>query len=111
MRHEKTGNQETFVEAGGHPRGSVLRCAGEIDLSSVEALRQALTSSIQAGITPVEVDLTETRYLDSEAIRALLHAHRQLEDRGGSLRLRAQPRTVRLLQKLGLDHVLEVQTT
>lgn len=98
------------IEAAGWPPGSILRCFGEIDLSSVDCLTQALAASIEAGVLEMEVDLREVDYLDSSALKALLWAQRQLERRGSKLILRAGPRVEHLCRLVGLDRVLEIRS-
>jgi anti-anti-sigma factor len=52
----------------------ILTAAGEIDLSNIDAFKQALTSSAAAaaaGGVPLTVDMTAVEYLDSAAINVL----------------------------------------
>jgi anti-anti-sigma factor len=105
----KTRTRTLRIEAAGQPRGAVLRCAGAIDLSSVETLRQALAASMRAGLPAVEVDVSEIHYLDSEAIRVLLEARDQLSRVGTSLYVRIDPRAARMFHRLGLDRLLDIR--
>lgn len=57
----------------------------------------------------VEVDLSETRTMDSEGIGALIAVHKRLAERNGRLRLKRPSAFVsQLLQLLKLDRVLEI---
>src|SRR5688572_10794490 len=79
------------IQVTGQPAGTVLRCAGEMDLSNVDCLRRALTAAIEQGHPEVEVDLREVAFLDSSTIDALLTAHYELAKQGRMLRIRARP--------------------
>lgn len=105
----QTGTPLLSAEAAGHPVGTVLRCVGEIDLSSVDCLNQALTASIEAGVPALEVDLRKVVYLDSSAIKALLWAHHQQARRGGALTVRVGPLAERLCRLIGLHRILEIR--
>jgi len=57
----------------------------------------------------VEVDLSQTRTMDSEGVGALISVHKHLRERDGTLRLkRPTPFVHQLLQLLRLDRVLEI---
>jgi anti-sigma B factor antagonist len=57
----------------------------------------------------VEVDLSQTRAMDSEGIGALISVHKRLRERDGTLRLKQPtPFVSQLLQLLRLDRVLEI---
>lgn len=97
------------IEAAGWPPGAILRCFDEIDLSSVDCLKQALAASIEAGVSVLEVNLREVVSLDSSAIKALLWAHRQQADRGGALTVRVGPPAARLCRLIGLARILDIR--
>jgi anti-anti-sigma factor len=62
------------LDTGRRDGGLILTAAGEIDLSNIDAFKQALTSSVAqatAGGAPLTVDLTAVEYLDSAAINVL----------------------------------------
>lgn len=106
IAREKALQTRLSVESTGWPLGSILRCAGEIDLGNVEELHRALAHSIWMGLREVDVDLVEITFLDSSAIKALLHAQRELASRDGNLHVLGGALTARLLRLLGLDGVL-----
>ncbi len=97
------------VESTDHAAGAVLRCAGDIDLSSAAYLERALAASIATGTPVLEVDLREVRYFDSSAIKALLNAQDALAAGGRRMTVRVQPSARALLRVLKLDRVLDVQ--
>jgi anti-anti-sigma factor len=109
MIEGKTEGPLLRIEATGRPRGAVLRCAGEIDLSNLHLFEQALAASIARAVPTVEVDLSAVAYMDSSTLHALLRAHRELAAAGRALRVRARPWGVRLFSLLRLDRLIEVQ--
>jgi anti-sigma B factor antagonist len=60
-------------------RHFVLAVAGEVDLSSVSALQEALDHAAQSGPADVWIDLTEVEFIDSTGLTALVVAHRLLD--------------------------------
>jgi anti-sigma B factor antagonist len=91
------------IEASQFPQQTLLRCVGEIDLTSAECLLQALTAAITAGSPEVVVDLREVQFLDSAAIRVLVRTHAILRDRGRSLEALVTPGMAKLFHLLQLD--------
>jgi anti-anti-sigma factor len=98
------------IQAAGEPPGAALRCAGEIDLSSVDCLQQALSKSIALQVPAVEVDLREVTFLDSSAIQALAAACHDLESGGRRLRVIAGGWITRLLRMVKMDCMLDLRT-
>jgi len=68
--------------AGG---GLVIAVRGEIDLFTAPELKSALTEAIDADVSRIVVDLTETGFLDSTALGVLIGALRRLRAGGGRL--------------------------
>jgi anti-sigma B factor antagonist len=90
--------------------GSVVTLAGEADLTTVAALREALSAQIDGGARHLTVDLSRLRFADSMALHALAVAGRAIEEAGGKLELlRPQPPVARVLELLCLDQVLTVR--
>ena len=87
----------------------VLWVAGEVDLHNAPELTGHLARLAATGPSSVVVDLSETRYFDSSAVRALVLAGRDPVP----LRVVAAPgTTVRsTLAVLGLEEVLSVHDT
>jgi anti-anti-sigma factor len=66
-----------------YPGVSTLRLSGEIDLSTVEQLREAITREIERGeVAAVLIDLDGVTFLDSTGIGALVQG-RGLASRHG----------------------------
>ena len=70
------------IERRTAPVGDVLVVRGEVDLTSVQTLEDAI-----AGVSaPVLVlDLCELEFLDSAGMRAIDHAHRRFGEEGRAL--------------------------
>jgi anti-anti-sigma factor len=109
MRDCKTEGALLRIDAAGRPPRAVIRCAGEIDLSNLHLLEQALAVAIAAGAPTLHVDLSAVDYLDSSTFLALLRAHRKLAAEGRALRVRASPWGLRLFRLLRLDRLIDVQ--
>jgi anti-anti-sigma factor len=61
---------------------SVIAVAGELDLSTVPALRGALSGAAERGVSRLVIDLTEVSFIDSVGVGAVLHAKRRLPEDG-----------------------------
>jgi len=85
---------------------AVLHVRGELDAYSAPGLEDQLSRLIAEKVEGVVLDLSETAFLDSSGLRAILTAQRRLSENHGELRLRAPSEAVtRLLEITGLtDH-------
>jgi anti-anti-sigma factor len=86
--------------------GVVLTVTGEIDVTTIGALAEALDHAADAA--PVVVaDLTGVTFMDSTGLSTMLRAHHDLVARGGRLALvGAQPSVQRVLDLTGVDTVI-----
>ena len=85
---------------------AVIRLRGELDLVSASDLRHELFGMIDGGANVVVVDLETTTFIDSMTIGILLGAVRQLQQRGGELRIAcADPNIKRIFEITLLDRV------
>ena len=94
------------VDAG--DAGPVVMLSGEVDITNVDRLEDALNAQITAGSRILTVDLAGLRFADSTAIVALVQAGRTLKARGGRLDL-TNPQST-LAQMLALMGVVESLT-
>lgn len=86
----------------------IVQLTGEIDLTTVSSLIQALRKATESG-NKVMVDMSGVSYLDSQGVRALRNAHQQAIVNGGALRLRGCHGVVdRVLRLVGLDRVIPI---
>jgi anti-sigma B factor antagonist len=80
--------------------GCLIRARGEIDMSSVDALRHPLESARKAGAATV-VDLIDVGFMDSSGLHLLLNAALDAEADGWSLSFRPSPQVHRVLEVTG----------
>ena len=81
-----------------------LDVGGEIDLATVDAVRDHLALLVEAGTGDVEVDMAAVTFCDATVLRVLLSAQQTLAVDGRRLQVvNASAPTTRLLQLAGLD--------
>jgi anti-sigma B factor antagonist len=85
---------------------AILTVRGELDAYSAPGLEDQVTRLLGDHVADVVLDLSETGFLDSSGLRAILTAQRRLGESNGRLVLRAPSEPVtRLLEITGLtDH-------
>ena len=97
------GIEDRPVEGG---RAHVVAVRGEVDLFTAPEFKQRVMAPIAAGIDLVVVDLTETTFIDSSSLGALIGAHRRLKSRGGRLIVACDDEAiVKTFRITGLDGV------
>jgi anti-sigma B factor antagonist len=90
----------------------VLAVQGELDAYTAPGLEDHISSVLNEGASTLVLDLSQTGFLDSSGLRALLTVHRRLEANGGGLELRdASEPVLRLLEITGLREHFGIQTT
>jgi anti-sigma B factor antagonist/stage II sporulation protein AA (anti-sigma F factor antagonist) len=105
---DSDGYQVRVVDVQGEP---VVEVAGEIDLHARQDLVTAIDSASTAGRRLV-VDLSQTTFIDSAALTALLDAWRSQNAAGRELVLRKpSPVVVRTLEITGLIEALTIDGT
>ena len=78
---EKTPDLEVVTEAVGDSV-RVIAVAGELDISTVSGLRDALKRVTSEGVTGLVVDLAQVTFVDSVAVGSILQAKRRMTDDG-----------------------------
>jgi len=87
----------------------VVAVSGEVDLFTSPEFKQRVMAPVAAGSEHVIVDLTETTFIDSSSLGALIAAHRRLKARGGGLVVAcAGDPIVKTFRITGLDGVFTV---
>jgi len=96
------------IETIARDEGSVsLALRGEFDLANISIVRIALADHVLHGRCVIRLDMSGVQYMDSTMMGALVEAHQQCHDKGGSLILTDVPERVRRLLCIGgLDSVL-----
>lgn len=87
---------------------TIVRLRGEADVFTLPVVVDALARAIADSEGPVIVDLADTGFIDTGAVRAIARAWQFLDDRQRTLTLRSPSRmAARVLGLLGLSHLLE----
>ena len=92
-------------------RGSfaVLTVVGEVDLGTVSALADAVSTATSDGSADLVIDLGGVTFLDSSGLKVLVSTLKRTEKAGKSLSLVAVPRVVmRVLTVTALDKVFSI---
>ncbi len=90
---------------------AVLTVRGELDAYSAPGLEDQVGRLITQGVGTIVLDLSDTGFLDSSGLRAILTAQRRLTEGGGQLSLRTPSEPVtRLLEITGLTDHFTVET-
>jgi anti-sigma B factor antagonist len=85
---------------------AVVAVRGELDAYSAPRLENQISKLLSESVDEVVLDLSDTGFLDSSGLRAILSAHRRLAESDRRLQLRSPSEAVtRLLEITGLtDH-------
>ena len=87
----------------------MVTAAGEIDVTNADGLRDALLSALNAGALGLVVDMSETTFLDSAGVTAVVRASRRATASDAVLRLAVTaPQVLRVLNLVGIDRLVEV---
>lgn len=87
----------------------VIELAGEMDLATVEPVRDRLVRIAESVPGVVIVDLAKVEFLDSTALGMFVRMHRAVTDRGGLLVLvNVLPAVGRPISLTGLDRIITV---
>lgn len=89
--------------------GPILRCSGELTVSTVEALRRELDLLLPLGHPTLTLNLSGCGFLDVDGILAILDTFKRMRKEGRQLTVIAGTESMsRLLQVLGIDWILPV---
>jgi anti-sigma B factor antagonist len=92
--------------------GWLLTVTGEIDLGTVDILRNAVTDALQAESSDLVIDLDDVSYIDSTGLGVLVGTYKRLADRRRSLTVRcSKPQVLRLLEITGLTDLFQIDRT
>jgi anti-sigma B factor antagonist len=83
--------------------------AGEVDLSTAPALKQALLETIEGGARRVLVDLSHATFIDSTTLGVLMGAVKRLRPAGGELAIACNDPNIRKIFEITLlDRVFTI---
>ena len=107
----RPGDVEVHVEAPpAVGSATIVRVEGDLDMATSPELEQALENANPAG--RIVVDLSGCTFLDSSALRVLVHQARAAEDAGGAIALvTTDPGILRVLEIATTDTLLPVHDT
>ena len=89
----------------------LLSVSGEIDSSVHGDFKGAIETAVTNAHSPLVIDLTGVRYIDSSGFTDLIGARKRMTERNDRLYLVSNRAVHRLLRILGLDQVFEVYAT
>ena len=91
---------------------TVVAVRGEVDLATAPALKNRLLELVADGKTEIVVDLTDTDFLDSTGLGAVVAAYKRVRAHDGHLRLVAtSARVKRVFEITNLDRVVPICAT
>lgn len=78
----------TGIRVSGTLEGDTARLcvSGDVDLGTAQAVRDAICEALDAGAHDILLDLGPVTFLDSTGLSVLLHAARDADRRGATLR-------------------------
>jgi anti-sigma B factor antagonist len=89
---------------------TVARVTGEVDTYTVPEVRQMLDVLPLVPSTRIVVDLRDVTFLDSSGLGAIIGLYHQVTAAGAHLQLVCGGVTLRLVELMNLDQVIEVVT-
>ena len=88
---------------------AVVRPSGPADMFQADGLRESLSNLQAEGVSVIVVDLSETDFIGSVAMSALIYGHLRAKACQGELRLAApQPEVLNVLKAMKLTTMLAV---
>jgi anti-sigma B factor antagonist len=107
---ELSVDRELLLEVERQGPAATVSVRGELDAATAPDLADLCQTVHADGARDLVIDLTETSFLDSSGLRALIEAH-QLFSAGGNLALAHASEPVRrLLEITGLDDYFTLDT-
>lgn len=97
------------LETTAHADWVVISVEGELDLYTVPALKDALSTTMAEGSSQIALDLSEVGFMDSSSLGVLVVSLKRAREQGGTLALigvHGSPKKV--LALTGLDAVFTI---
>ncbi|HWO61861.1 MAG TPA: STAS domain-containing protein [Umezawaea sp.] len=112
MFEEPVMSADAVITTGVRRGATVLSCSGEVDITSVAALRAKVDESLASRPPALVIDLLEVRFFGSSGISALVAAQEHANRVGVPLGVVAAGRPVlRPLEATTVDRVLTMFTS
>jgi len=97
------------IDVTDHEGCTVVAVRGEVDLATAPALKNRLLELVTGGVTEIVVDLTQTDFLDSTGLGAVVAAYKRVRAHDGHLTLVATaPRVKRVFEITSLNRVVPI---
>jgi anti-anti-sigma factor len=94
------------------PGTALVVCRGRLNMAAAPELRKYLDEVFEDGSNRLVLDLSETSFIDSSGLGALIGALKRARSRGGDLRIAAPSEQVRMVLGLtNLDRVLRAHAS
>lgn len=91
---------------------AVLRPSGRLNMAAAPTLKTLVDATVAAGQHRIVVDLSDTTFVDSSGLGALIGGLKVARSADGDLRIAAVPEQVRAVLRLtNLDRVLQAHPT
>jgi anti-sigma B factor antagonist len=91
---------------------AVIRPKGRLNMVAAPRLRSLVSDTVKAGCRRIVVDLSETEFMDSSGLGALIAGLKSARQAGGDLRIACPTEQVATVLKLtNLDRVLRPHTS
>ena len=81
-KHDLTADIEPLSDVD---NGAILRLAGEIDMMTIEVLREAFQGLIDRNLSNVVIDAREVTFLDSTGLHAFVEGKRLIHEQGSTI--------------------------
>jgi anti-sigma B factor antagonist len=97
-----------------HFQDTTLALSGITELNGANsvAVRDEVRAALKTGLTTIDIDLSETRFVDSSGLGALIALHKTMCARGGNVRIiDPRPSVQQILELTRLHRVFEIIKT
>jgi anti-sigma B factor antagonist len=86
----------------------MIRVCGDVDVLEAPKLDNAIAWMLDDGARSLVIDIRDVDFIASDGLRALIRAHKQTREHGGTVTIRRpSPLAYRLMQITALDTVLD----
>jgi anti-anti-sigma factor len=86
----------------------VIRCAGEIDLSTCDELIERIEWSYTPGLRVIRIDLPALGFIDSTGLHCLMEAQKRCAEHDVRFEIVPSDAVLRLFQRAGMDGHFEL---
>lgn len=106
----KSGSRWFDVVAMHHPSGTLVTCAGELDLATVDRIADVVTSSFEVDPAVIVLDLRRVLFIDSSGVAGLVEIADRCAAHGIRFSLKPSPQVEKVVRLLGVGPSLPVRS-